>query len=79
MVLAVPRKKSEYKPGEHPHSLENLSKREPIYGEKKKRRELTVTDEGWEGAKQVAKEMGCSSLSDLIEKLGRRMIELQEK
>lgn len=74
MVAVVPRKKSEYRPGENPKSLENLSTREPIYGEKKKRRELTVTDEGWEGAKQVAKELGCSSLSDLIEQIGRRSI-----
>jgi hypothetical protein len=66
-------KEKKYKPGEHPKSLANLvhNGRPPAYGTEKKQRYLTITEEGWEGAQAVVKEAGCTSMSDLIEKLGR--------
>lgn len=62
-----------YKPGEHPHSQANLNRegRPKTYGTEKKQRYLSVTQEGWEGAQDAARASGFSSLSDLIEKLGR--------
>lgn len=79
MFLNVVRKKSEYSQGENPRSLDNLSPRDPVYGAKKKRHEITVTDEGWEGAKEAIKQAGFSSLSDLVEKLGRGLAEVRLK
>jgi len=73
----MPRKKREYAPGENPNSQENLQPREPIFGERKKRRELTVTEEGWIGVKSLAKDSGCTGVSDLLEKLGRGLIEIK--
>lgn len=62
-----------YKPGEHPHSQANLNRegRPKTYGTEKKQRYLSITQEGWEGAQDAARASGFSSLSDLIEKLGR--------
>ena len=67
------KKKSSYQRGEHPNSLANLthSGRPKAYGAAKKQRYLSITEEGWNGAKDVAKETDCTSVSDLIEKLGR--------
>lgn len=79
MLLNVVRKKSEYSQGENPRSLENLSPRDPLYGTKKKRREISVTDEGWEGARTAIKQAGFSTLSDLVEKLGRGIAEVRLK
>ncbi len=73
-VTLMPRKKSEYSPGTHPKSLENLTHHEgrPLtYDEAKKRHEVSVTDTGWTGAKKAAKEAGCTGISDLLEKIGR--------
>ncbi len=66
-------KKNTYKPGEHPNSKANLihSGRPTTYGAEKKQRYLTITEEGWNGVKDVAKIADCRSVSDLIEKLGR--------
>lgn len=63
----------EYAPGKHPNSQANLELRgrKPDYEEHKKRRFLTVTEQGWNGTKFIAQETGCASISDLIEKLGR--------
>ena len=47
------------------------------YGSNKKTRTVTVTDEGWQGFEQLAKQYGCSSKSELLEKLGRGLIKLQ--
>ncbi|MDJ0716743.1 MAG: hypothetical protein QNJ54_21430 [Prochloraceae cyanobacterium] len=72
--------KKKYKPGMHPNSLGNLTNREgrPKYYEStKKTRTVSVTDEGWEGFEQLAKQNGCSSKSELLEKLGRGIIKLQ--
>ena len=79
-IATMAPKKSEYTPGTHPNSLENLTyhKGRPLaYDEPKKRREASVTQTGWDGLKQVAIEAGCTGISDLLEKLGRREIELK--
>lgn len=71
--------KPKYKPGENPNSLAYLTYhggRPQAYGSKKKQRYLSITEEGWEGAQAVARAAGCSSVSDLLEKLGRGQIEL---
>jgi len=67
-----------YAPGQHPNSQVNLQLRgrTPDYGENKKQRYLSVTEEGWEGIRAVAAAAGCASISDLIEKLGRRELKL---
>ena len=67
------KKKSVYKQGEHPNSLANLihSGRPKTYRAEKKQRYLSVTEEGWDGVKDVAKMVDCTSVSDLLEKLGR--------
>ena len=72
-TAVMARKKSEYSPGTHPKSLENLTHegRPLTYDEAKKRHEVSVTDTGWTGAKKAAKEAGCTGISDLLEKIGR--------
>lgn len=77
-LLEMP-KKSQYSPGEHPMSLKNLTHegRPSLYGENKKRRELVVTDTGWQGLKELAKEKGFS-VSELIERVGRGTIKLED-
>ena len=72
------KKKTTYKPGEHPNSLANLihEGRPKAYGAEKKQRYLSITEEGWNGAKDVAKMADCTSVSDLIEKLGRGEIKI---
>lgn len=80
MLIDVTRKtESNYKPGENPKSLKNLEKRgrTPVYDEHKKRREVIVTETGWEGFKQLAKDVGLSA-SELIERLGRGTVQLAE-
>lgn len=76
MLLTVPRKKSDYAPGEHPHSQGNLQPRETMYGEAKKRREVMVTAGGWDGFKALAASMDLSA-SELVERLGRGTIPLE--
>ena len=69
-----------YNRGKNPNSLENLTYnggRPSQYGSNKKTRTVTVTDEGWLGFEQLAKEHGCSSKSELLEKLGRGVIKLE--
>lgn len=63
---------SKYKPGENLKSLRDLEKRgrTPVYDEHKKRREVIVTETGWEDFKQLAKDVGLSA-SELIERLER--------
>ena len=67
------KKKTTYKPGEHPNSLANLTHegRPKAYGVEKKKRYLSVTEEGWNGVKDIVEMVDCSSVSDLLEKLGR--------
>lgn len=72
--------KGKYKRGKHPHSKANLvlsEGRPPLYSEEKKRRTLTVTEKGWDGAKLLVDELGCTSISDFIEKLGRGKVKVK--
>jgi len=57
----------------HPNSLANLNRngRSKAFDSEKKKRYLTVTEDGWRGAVKTAESMGCSGISDLLEKLGR--------
>ena len=57
----------------NPRSLENLRHegRPPAFDEEKKRRTLTVTESGWEGAMSVAQALDCRGISELIELIGR--------
>jgi hypothetical protein len=57
----------------NPKSLENLRHegRPPAFEEEKKRRTLTVTDSGWDGAMAVAKGLECRGVSELLELIGR--------
>lgn len=66
--------KKQFSPGQHPNSQANLtyhSGRPPAYGENKRKRYLSVTDEGWEGTQAVVRAVGCASVSEFLEKLGR--------
>ena len=73
------KKEKKYKPGLHPNSLANLtskSGRKPDFGERKKTRGVTLTDEGWENLKLLASEYDCSSVSDLMERISRGLLEI---
>lgn len=64
----------------NPRSLENLRHegRPPAFEEEKKRRTLTVTDSGWEGAMSVAKTLDCRGISELIELIGRGQLRVTD-
>jgi hypothetical protein len=66
----------------HPNSLANLKPNregsKPRYGEKKKRRNVLVTDPGWEEVKAIAKEKFGLSISELVEQIGRGKFEVVE-
>jgi hypothetical protein len=69
-----------YDKGKHPNSLANLTYHEgrpKLFDEGKKRRNLSVTEKGWNGLKSVADELGCSSVSDFLEKLGRGEVKVK--
>lgn len=57
----------------NPISLQNLTNHGsvPRYEEEKKRRQLSVTDSGWDAAKAIAKETLGLSVSEMLEKIGR--------
>ncbi len=57
--------------GYNPASKKNLIKMEPLYGERKKRADISVTEDGWERFKILAASLGVRSRSDLIEKIAR--------
>ncbi len=59
----------------NPRSRDNLKPRQRYYEEPKKRHEVMVTPEGWEGFKALASGRGLSA-SELIEQLGRGLIEI---
>lgn len=61
----------------NPRSLANLTgHKEQYYDEPKKKRNVSVTDTGWEGFDALAKLVSLSR-SELIESLGRGSINLQ--
>lgn len=62
--------------GHHQNSLANLQPRTKTYGEDKKRRTLSVTEAGWEGAMQAIEAAGCNSISEFLERLGRGQIKV---
>ncbi len=59
--------------GKHPNSLANLQLGggKSVFPEAKKVHQVTVTPEGWQGLRQLAKATGHKSISELLEKLGR--------
>jgi hypothetical protein len=61
-------------------SLRNLTNSGslPRYEEGKKRRQLTVTDEGWNATKAIAKKQFKLSVSEMLEKIGRGELILQK-
>jgi len=65
--------------GHHPNSLKNLALspragRTKTYDEDKKKREVSITETGWEGAKAIAEQLNCRGVSELLEQLGRDRI-----
>ena len=69
-----------YSKGEHPNSLSNLTYhqgRKSDFGQRKKTRGVSLTDEGWENMKLLASEHGCSSVSDFLEKIARGIMEVK--
>lgn len=72
---------TKYKRGEHPDSKNNLnfhSGRPYTYQEPKKQRYLSVTETGWEQVQRLAQDLGCSGVSDLLEKIARGEILLEK-
>ena len=59
--------------GTNSKSLKNLEARgrTPDWDESKKRRYLSVTETGFDGSLKIARSLGCNSVSDLLEKVGR--------
>jgi hypothetical protein len=67
-------KTKKYPQGHNPKSRANLTYHEgrPLtLAKRKKQHGITVTEEGWKGVKDVVKELGCSSVSEFLEKVGR--------
>jgi hypothetical protein len=63
-----------YSPGEHPNSQANLvyhEGRPKVFGTKKLKRNLTVTETGWLGLQPIIQQVGCNSVSEFLEKVGR--------
>jgi hypothetical protein len=60
----------------NPNSLKNLihQGRPLAVGEKKKEHTVTVSQTGWEGTQAILQSSGCSSVSELLEKLGRKQL-----
>lgn len=63
-----------------PRSLKNLTKdgRPPLHDEKKTAHNVTVTPTAWKGVKEQADSLGCSSISELFEQIGRGNIRLTQ-
>jgi hypothetical protein len=72
--------RKKYTQGEHPNSLANLTYhkgRQSDFGERKKTRGVSLTDEGWNRMKLLAELYGCSSVSDFLEKVARGLVEIK--
>ncbi len=70
-----------YPPGKNPNSLANLkpgqgTKPRGFNCEEKKRRNLSVTETGWQGTQSAIKQYGCKSVSEFLEKFGRGQLDL---
>jgi hypothetical protein len=71
-----------YDRGKNPKSQENLTYHEgrpTVWDEPTKAHGISVTDIAWNGLKQLSKDRGYRSISDLIEFIGRSYIEIPEK
>lgn len=71
--------RKKYAPGLHPNSQANLTYHEgrpQAFGVQKKKRNLTVTEEGWEGLQSILSELDCSSVSEFLEKVGRGQVKV---
>lgn len=72
---------TKYKRGDHPNSRSNLNfhnGRPQAYDEPKKQRYLSVTETGWQGMQRLASQLGCNSVSELLEQMGRSQIPVGE-
>ena len=75
-------KAKKYPRGKHPNSLASLKEsprnggRPRQFDGQKKSRSLSMTDEGWQGMKEAAKQYGYKSLSEFLEKWGRGEIKV---
>ena len=68
---------TEFSRGKHPNSLANVGKgRSTSYSEPKQRRHLSVTQTGWDIAKNKIKTEFGLSVSELIEQIGRDKIDI---
>ncbi|KAM3099268.1 hypothetical protein ACKFKF_15050 [Phormidesmis sp. 146-12] len=75
-AIQMPQKRKKTAKVVNPKSLANLihEGRPLAFDEEKKRRTLTVTESGWEGAMAVAKELDCRGISELLELIGRKQL-----
>ena len=72
-------KKKQYTRGKHPHSQENLALSEGrpcLYSSPKKKRNISMTEEGWEDLKILAKNLGYPSVSEFLEKISRGQVKI---
>ena len=62
-------------------SLQNLNREgtKPIYGDRKKPRNLSITAFAWEEIKRIAKEDFGLSVSEVVERIGRGDLVVFEK
>jgi hypothetical protein len=61
----------------NPNSIKNLRPRQLDYpGERKRSRELSLTDSGWAGIKVAAEKIGAKSVSALVELIARGKVSL---
>ncbi|MDJ0719745.1 MAG: hypothetical protein QNJ54_36905 [Prochloraceae cyanobacterium] len=72
---------TKYAPGKNPNSLANLKpgcggRHKTFESEDKKKRNLSVTETGWQGSQLVVKKYGCKSVSEFLEKLGRGEVKI---
>ena len=68
-----------YSQGKHPNRGANLNYRggrPKTFDSSKKRRSVSVTEEGWSGLQPVIEELGCKSVSDFLEKVGRGLVKV---
>ena len=75
-AMTKKKEKSGYAAGKNPASIKNLIHvgRPSIYDEPKKKRTLSITESGWQGITEAAKEAGCSSVSEYLERVGRGQV-----
>ena len=72
-------KEKKVKPGKHPNSLKNLKLggNKLRYEQPKKRRCISLTDEGWDKCRELIKQNFGLSVSEFMEKLGRGDLDLE--